>query len=136
MDNIYYIGNGPGGNLSPGDHPGGLPPAGGSGPPGGPGNDGSAAAAAATGGISHSDTNQSLNSNVSYTTEDLREFGGAELQNVKNILQDKSLTPKEKENKVLTSFARLTNELIEAKREISRLKQRGNIPIMFDTENK
>lgn len=77
-----------------------------------------------------------MNSNVSYTTDDLRSFGGAELLNVKNILQDKSLTPKEKENEVLKFFASLTNDLIEAKKEISRLKQQGNIPLMLDTGKK
>ena len=64
-----------------------------------------------------------MNSNVSYTSEDLRNSGGAELMNVKNILEDKSLTPEERDNKVLNAFARLTNDLIEVKRENSRLKQ-------------
>jgi len=94
------------------------------------------AAVATGGGIPHSETNQSLNSNVSYTTDDLRLSGGAELKNVQNLLRDKSLTPEQKETEVLKSFARLTDELIEAKRKISQLKQQDNIPVILDISKK
>ena len=131
LDYIYYIGGDPSGN-SGGEPGGGIP----GGSPGGPGNDGSVGAVAVASGIPQSDTNQSLASNVSYRSEDLRSAGGAELVNVKNILQDKSLTSEQKETEVLKAFARLTNELIEAKREISLLKQKGNIPMILDINKK
>lgn len=129
LDNIYYIGGDPSGGGEPS---GGMP----GGSPGGPGNDGSVVAVAGASGIPHSDTNQSLVSNVSYTSEDLRYSGGAELLNVKNILQDKILTPEQKETEVLKAFTRLTNELIEAKRQISQLKQKGDIPMILDINKK
>jgi len=132
MDNIYYIGSGPAGNSSSGGPLGGGLPGG---SPGGPGQGGSTLGAI-IGGLHQSDTSQSLNSNVSYTSEDLRNSGGAEIQNVKNLLQDKSLTSKEREVEILKAFARLTDDLIEAKREIRRLKQQGNIPLMLDSEKK
>lgn len=77
-----------------------------------------------------------MNSNVSYTTDDLRASGAAELRNVKNNLEDKSLTPEQRDIEILKSFVRLNDDLIEAKREISRLKQQGNIPLVLDTGKK
>lgn len=55
---------------------------------------------------------------------------------MQNLLRDKSLTPEQKETEVLKSFARLTDELIEAKRKISQLKQQDNIPVILDISKK
>jgi len=82
---------------------GGQPNPGGGTPP--PNNDGSLAVAG--GGIPHSNTDNSINSNVSYTTDDLKQTAGSEFINVKNILQDKTLSEEDRNNKVLKAFADL-----------------------------
>ena len=112
-------GSGSGGGLTPGGDNGG-PSVGG---PNGPGPE------VAGRGIPHSDTQGSLNSNVSYSSNDLNSAGGAEIINVRNILQDKTLTPEERNHKVLTAFAEAQIKLIDAKKEIAMLKTQGEILI-------
>jgi len=124
-DSIVFMNQDAGGNS--GSTSGGQPNPGGGTPP--PNNDGSLAVAG--GGIPHSNTDNSLNSNVSYTTDDLIETAGSELQNVKNILQDKTLSEQDRNNKVLNAFADLQKELIDAKRDVKNFKTKGEIPIVF-----
>jgi hypothetical protein len=44
-------------------------------------------------------------------------------------MKDKSLSEEERTNKVMESFSKVHNELINAKREIANLKKSGNITI-------
>jgi len=67
--------------------------------------------------------------------EDLAVSARAEIENVRNIFQDTSLTSKEKELAVLKEFSRIHDELIEAKLKISELKQQGSIPVILDRSN-
>jgi len=98
-DSIVFMNQDAGGNS--GSTSGGQPNPGGGRPPN---NDGSLAVAG--GGIPHSNTDNSLNSNVSYTTDDLKNTAGSEFMNVKNILEDKTLSEEDR-NKVLKAFADL-----------------------------
>jgi hypothetical protein len=108
---------------------GGTPNLGGGGPP----KDSGGLLTMSTGGeLPHSDTSNYLNSNISYNSEYLKNWGGSEILNVKNILEDTLLTTEAKNTKILEEFARLTNEVIKAKKEIAILKQKGEIPIVFD----
>lgn len=119
---VFYLmtdGSGSGGGLRPGGGNGG--PSGGG--PNGPGPE------VAGGGIPHSDTQGSLNSNISYSSNDLYNAAGAETLNVKNILEDKTLTPQERNDKVLTAFSDAQRKLIDAKKEIAILKRQGEILI-------
>lgn len=70
----------------------------------------------AGGGIPHSDTQGSLNSNISHIPNDLHNAAGAETLNVKNILEDKTLTPQERNDKILTAFTDAQIKLIDAKK--------------------
>ena len=74
------------------DSGGGLTPGGGNGGPsgGGPNGPGPEVTAVAGGGIPHSDTQGSLNSKVSYSSNDLRN-----VETLKKMLQDKTLTLQE-----------------------------------------
>lgn len=125
---VFYLmtdGSGSGGGLTPGGGNGG-PSAGGPNWPGfGPG----LGPEVAGGGIPHSDTQGSLNSNISYNSNDLHNAAGAETLNVKNILEDKTLTSQERNDKVLTAFADAQTKLIDAKKEIAILKKQGEILI-------
>ena len=119
---VFYLmtdGSGSGGGLTPGGGNEG-PSAGG---PNGPGPE------VVGGGLPHSDTQGSLNSNISYSSSDLKNAAGAETINVQNILHDKTLTPQERNDKVLRAFAECQNKLIDAKKEIAILKKQGEILI-------
>lgn len=59
------------------------------------------------------------NSMVSYTREDLDTANGAEITNVKNILEDNSLSNADKNSKVLRMYAAECNELAESKQKKS-----------------
>lgn len=124
-DSIVFMNQDAGGNS--GSTSGGQSNPGGATPP--TNNDGSLAVA--SGGIPHSNTDNSINSNVSYTTDDLKQTAGSEFINVKNILQDKTLSEEDRNNKVLKAFADLQKELIDAKRDVKNLKTKGEIPIVF-----
>ena len=127
---VFYLmtdGSGSGGGLTPGGGNGG-PSGGGNGGPSGGGPNGPGPKVAG-GGIPHSDTQGSLNSNISYSSNDLSNAAGAETVNVKNILQDKTLTPQERNDKILTAFADAQKKLIDAKKEIAILKRQGEIII-------
>lgn len=131
--------NGSGGGLTPGG--GKVGPTGGG--PNGPGpGSGPDVTAAAGGGLPHSDTQGSLNSNVSdnsnvsYNSSDLKNAADAETVNVKNILEDKTLTPGERNDKVLSAYAEAQTKLVDAKKEIAILKRQGNILIGIEKSDK
>ena len=119
---------------------GGLTPEGGNGDPSGGGNGGPSGGgpngpAVAGGGLPHSDTQGSLNSNVSYGSNDWSNAGGSDLINVRNILEDKGLTPQERNDKVLAAFAETQQKLIDAKKELARWKKVGTIQIGMAKED-
>lgn len=75
------------------------------------------------GGLPKSDTSNTLDSNTSYTQEDLKITGGADMVNMENLVKDKTLSQADKDAKILAEYAKKLNELREAKSEISRLKK-------------
>ena len=128
-------GSGSGGGLTPVGGNGG--PSGGDngGPSGGGPNGPGSGPAVAGGGIPHSDTQGSLNSNVSYGSNDWSNAAGSDILNVRNILEDKTLTDQERNDKVLTAFAETQQKLIDAKKEIATWKKQGIIPIGIAKED-
>lgn len=106
--------------------PGGVPnPGGGPNPP----QDPNTLGVVQSSGLPKEDSKSSLWYEVSYTSEDLKLAAGSELINVENTMKDKSLSEEERTNKIMDSFTKVHNELINAKREIANLKKSGNITI-------
>lgn len=82
-------------------------------------------------GLPKSNTETSMNSDVSYTSDDLKQAGGSEMLNVKNILEDNKLSAKEKNDKVLRAFAELQQKYIESQKQIATLKKQMDVPLVF-----
>lgn len=93
------------------------------GPSPGGGGGGPETLAVKGGGLPKSDTSNTLDSNTSYTQEDLKTTGGADMVNMENLVNDKTLSQADKNAKILAEYANKLNELREAKSEISRLKK-------------
>jgi len=106
----------PGGGSTPG---GGSNPGGGPNPP----QDPNSLAVLQANELPREDSNNSLLSSVSYTTDDLNQSAGADLQNMENIMKDKSLSEEKRTDEVMNRFSKLHNDLINAKREIANLKK-------------
>ena len=115
---INSSGSGGGPSIEGGPNPGG-------GPNQGPNNLGISHANA----LPRDDSNNSLISDTSYSSDDIKQAAGAELQNMENILNDKSLTEEEKNKKAMEMYTKVQNDLINAKTEIKNLKKSGNITI-------
>jgi len=81
-------------------------------------------------GLPKSNTQTSITSDVSYTSDDLKYAAGSEVINVNNILEDNTLSTKEKNNKVLSAFAELQKKYIESQKQIAILKKQENIPMI------
>jgi hypothetical protein len=123
----------PGGVSNPGGGPtpGGVPnPGGGPNPP----QDPNTLGVVQSSGLPKEDSKSSLWSDVSYTTDDLRQAAGSELVNIKNILNDKSLSEEQRTDKVLEAFTKVHNELVDIKRELANLKKSGYITIGIKKE--
>jgi len=82
-------------------------------------------------GLPKSNTETSMNSDVRYTSDDLKQAGGSEMLNVKNILEDNKLSAKEKNDKVLRAFAELQQKYIESQKQIATLKKQMDVPLVF-----
>jgi hypothetical protein len=83
------------------------------------------------GGLPKSDTSNTLDSNVSYTNEDLEQVVGADMVNMKNIVKDKNLTQADRDTKILVEHASKLQELLRAKMEIARLKKSEVVDIVL-----
>lgn len=82
-------------------------------------------------GLPKSNTETSMTSDVSYTSDDLKQVAGSEMLNVKNILDNNKLSPKEKSDQVLRAFAELQQKYIESQKQIATLKKQMDVPIIF-----
>lgn len=131
-DIFVYINNNPSGNSGGSSNPGGSPN------PGGPNNPGPGESHLLIGkGLPRDDSNNTLDSETSYSSNDIKQAVNLDLNNIKNTLKDPNLSQDEKNTRVVEYCAKLGQDLVNAKREIINLKSNktGFITIANDSTN-
>lgn len=123
------VGSSKGAASTEGPSTGGPSPGGPS--PGGGGGGGPETLAVKGAGLPKSDTSNTLDSTVSYTEEDLEISGGADMVNMRNIVNAKDLSEEDKNTKILAEYAKKVTELREAQMQIARLKNSEVVKVVI-----
>ena len=64
----------------------------------------------------------------------MNQAGASEVLNAANIMDNPNLTDAEKKEEILKSITRITNELIEAKAKLKKVKESGTMNVQLDIE--
>lgn len=76
-------------------------------------------------------SSNTLDSNVSYSSDDIKRATTIKYINIERIMDNPSLSNGEKKKQVLEIVNKLSNDLVEAKQEVKNIKTSGNIPVIF-----
>lgn len=82
------------------------------------------------------DSDHSLNSSVSYNSEDIKQTSLAEITNVNNTISNPNLTSQQKLDAVLQEYNKKLQEVESLKREVKNLKLSESITVKLESENK
>lgn len=84
--------------------------------------------------LTRDESSNTVNSGVSYNSDDLKEAVAPEVVNASNIMDNPNFTSKEKKEEIMKTIARMSNELIETKRQLKIAKQNGTMQLKLDLE--